>query len=78
MEKIKCISCGKELIRVFHGNTRTIPPEQDAWCEAVVHIVVGGYGSRHDMSELVVGICDDCVDRKVKEGKILVKNDTGS
>jgi len=69
---MKCIICDKEFDRCF--SDPEFPEETSAWSEAVVDCIIGGYGSRHDMCELIVGICDDCLDKKIQEGTIIVRN----
>lgn len=70
---LKCICCGKKLERCLDAGTVEAEPEVDAWDDAGVHLFVPGFGSRHDMSDIVVGICDNCIDKKLEDGSIYVK-----
>ena len=44
--------------------------ENRLWTGGVVGNISGGYGSIHDGSKYVIGICDDCVTLKLNEGKL--------
>lgn len=70
---LKCICCGKKLERCLDAGDVEVEPEVDAWDYAGVHLFVPGFGSRHDMSDIVVGICDDCIDKRLEDGSIYVK-----
>jgi hypothetical protein len=70
---MKCLICGKTLKKLSVSNS---PPEEDMWREAIVHRISGGFGSRHDMTEFVIGICDDCIDLKIEDGKLELEKDT--
>jgi len=77
---IKCFGCGKTLRRVWEdegsveGEIRKISePEVDAWDDGGVHLFVPGYGSQHDMDKIIIGICDDCIDKGLNEGTLILK-----
>ena len=44
--------------------------ENRLWTGGVVGNISGGYGSIHDGSKYVIGICDDCVTLKLNEVKL--------
>lgn len=68
---IKCVCCGKLLKRLHKDAIHA--PEIDMWNNAGVHTFVPGYGSRYDMTEMIIGICDDCIEQKIKEGLLIFK-----
>ena len=69
---MKCIVCDKEFDRCF--SNQEFPEETSAWSKGIVDCMVGGFGSRYDMCELIVGICDECLEKKIQEGIIIVTN----
>ena len=64
---MKCIVCGKELVQL---EPTDIEPAKGMWDGAGVDDFLVGYGSHHDMEMFTIGICDDCIDLKIKEGVI--------
>ena len=71
MRKIKvkgpvlCIVCGKEL-KSIHGEDYEM-----------IHVGIMGhlyapYGSSHDGDIYQIGICDDCIQQKEKEDKVVL------
>lgn len=48
-----CISCGKEWTNPGQGSPKGIQERIEV-----------GYGSRHDLLEITVEICDDCIEKK--------------
>ena len=67
---LKCICCGRKLKFLYKG---LYEPEVDMWNNAGVHQFVPGYGSRHDSKEFIVGICDDCLTKKLEDGSVIKK-----
>ena len=65
---LKCICCGEKLKFIGHGD---FDPSVDMWQKAGVHQFVPGFGSRYDSTEFVVGICDDCLTKKLEDGLII-------
>jgi len=68
---LKCMVCKKELKPLEEGEYE---PEKDMWDDAGVHTFVPGYGSKHDSTRFIVGICDDCIDKLVEEKLVIVKS----
>lgn len=50
---------------IFHERA-----ENRLWVDGVVGNISAGYGSSNDGSVYVIGVCDDCISIKVKEGSI--------
>ena len=69
---IKCIVCGRSLSILREVDSlNDCPPETDMWDGAGVHEFIPGYGSKHDMKKLIVGICDDCLDKALEYKEIV-------
>lgn len=64
---MKCIICEKKIKRLHKGEE---PPELGMWGNGGVHEFIPGYGSKHDMSRFIIGICDDCLDKLIEKGII--------
>lgn len=41
----------------------------------IIHIIDAGYGSKHDGSQLIIAICDECISKKLDDGTILFFSD---
>lgn len=37
----------------------------------IIHIIDAGYGSKHDGSQLIISICDECIAKNLDDGTIL-------
>lgn len=72
--KVKCLICGKELKLSVNTDEPTTVTEAAAypWDGAVVDLIVGNYGSKFDLTEYLVAICDNCVHDAVQWGRLLV------
>lgn len=68
--ELKCICCGVRLEYISDGDS---VPEVDMWKNAGVHDFIPGFGSRHDMSDMIVGICDDCIKKKLETEQLIKK-----
>ena len=68
--EIKCIACGKPLKPLEDFDVEAHPLSAN-FDDATVDQLYPGYGSRHDLSRFIVGICDDCIDVKLKEGLLI-------
>jgi hypothetical protein len=72
-----CFSCGKQieytvhLLRSRYGESRTVF-ELDFAIEVTLQ---GSYGSRYDLTEMVIWICDDCIDEKIEERVFMINED---
>jgi hypothetical protein len=41
----------------------------------IIHIIDASYGSKHDGSQLIIAICDECIAKKIDDGTILFFDD---
>lgn len=72
---IKCICCEKPIKPMEYDRiTKNTKAEQWMYHDAVVDMMYAGYGSSHDTSKFLIGICDSCVDLKIKNN-IIKDND---
>jgi hypothetical protein len=68
--KIKCIICEKEL-EILHYDIKN---KGHHLCNnANIADFTVGYGSRFDTNNYIFGLCDDCLEIKLKKG-ILINN----
>ena len=65
---LKCIVCGKDLKYINNGDYR---PEQDMWAGAGVHNFIPGFGSAYNCHCFVVGVCDNCISKKLEDRSII-------
>lgn len=73
-----CIICGKavEYCGPSEDRPKLSKAGNDCWHDAIVHNIVGGYGSgKFDCTELVAAICDDCGVKAVEDKRLLVLYD---
>lgn len=69
--EFKCICCGKKLEIDDTFENRTIcEADKESFDYASCHIITPGYGSRYDMVEFLIGICDDCICKAVEDKRI--------
>ena len=72
---MNCIICGKEIksletisdYRISQGVDYIISGMYE---DAAVHEFICGYGSRFDGDHYIIGICDNCLEYKIKKGLI--------
>ena len=72
--KYNCIVCGKEIKKVNNDDINL--DEDDStkwWFGGAVDKIVTGYGSNFDGDIYSFGICDDCIEKKSKDGTIKFK-----
>jgi len=67
--KIKCICCEKDITPVLLDDD-DCPADIGNWSRASVDRLTCGFGSIHDMSIFIIGICDDCLTKKHKDGVV--------
>ena len=70
---MKCICCGKKL-KVFDESFNS-PANKAAWDDCLVDAVEAGFGSKHDSITLLIGICDDCIDKKLADKSLIPVED---
>jgi len=74
VQVIKCICCSQEIKPLDRiSNKKDI--EQNMWCDGEVSTIMPGYGSRYDMTLFYIGICDDCIEEKLKEKVLVIKKE---
>jgi len=44
----------------------------------IIHIIEAGYGSKHDGDQLIIAICDDCINENLEDGTLLYYDSSGS
>ena len=71
MDSIKCIFCKKEMKPIY--KTSDDQPENFNWDGGVVDKLYVGYGSKFDGEQIVISICDDCLESKIANKIILMK-----
>lgn len=74
----RCIICGVALEPLYANEPEVDFDTSDKLCflDGVVGMIMGGYGSRYDMTDFIIGVCDPCLDTRVKQGKIIKKKGT--
>jgi len=75
MQKFKCIICEKEIESIWFESIKAENPESGAWAGGVVEKLYMPYGSKFDGELFVFGLCDQCIEKKYKEGIIGKKLD---
>ena len=73
IQSFDCICCGKTLN--IQSNDKPTTDFSSLICEdGIVDKMCGGVGSKYDGDIMYFGICDKCLDKKKKDGKILIVN----
>ena len=65
-----CFSCGKQLTYLTFKKSSLM--EIDGAIEVVVE---GGYGSKFDLAQMLIWICDECIEQKMKERVFMINED---
>jgi hypothetical protein len=65
----KCVFCGKENIELYQNYNS--PLYQNFFHDGTVDLFVPGYGSKFDNSNLIIGFCDDFLEKKINSNLIL-------
>ena len=47
-------------------------PVNMSWLDGNVSVMHCGYGSRYDLSNIIIALCDDCIEKNLHDGKIAV------
>jgi len=66
---LKCVCCGAGIDEV--PGSPDSEASSSCWDGAVVDKICGGYGSKHDMSLFIIGICDKCVSERIESGLLI-------
>jgi len=74
---MKCLICGKPVKLLYDEdvdqNKKSTPPSS-MWDDGVVDDISVGYGSKYDGDILLIAICDDCIDKKLKDNSIIMSD----
>ena len=73
IKSLECIVCGAE-IKISDIDTESHKFEELCWDHGVIEKMYANYGSIHDGDIFYVALCDDCIDKKKEQGRILVIN----
>jgi hypothetical protein len=70
MKDINCICCGNPIkpLDIFKGQADSL--KSHLWDDAMVTEIVAGYGSGFDCDKFIIGICDTCIEKKLKSGTL--------
>jgi len=69
--EIKCVGCSKPIQTLDWPGVNTSRADQNCYDDGLVHTVVAGYGSKHDTSQFLIGICDDCATKFKEDGRLI-------
>lgn len=71
---MKCICCSKQIYKMGDEDDESFnksTPESSMWNDCVVEKISSGYGSSYDGSVFLIGICDECIGKKLKDQSIV-------
>jgi len=71
MRTFKCICCGAKIKPLYPEHLDALKPQSGMWDDGTVELITMPYGSILDMNKYLIGICDNCIIKKEKEGVIL-------
>lgn len=71
MSNRKCICCDKQINCMEFEEE--LSDESQMWINGVTDKITCNYGSKFDESRLIISICDSCIELKLKEGVINIK-----
>lgn len=71
---LPCILCGSEIPPLNWGNDDSDSDivSNMTWNNGDVAILHCGYGSRHDLTNFIIAICDDCIEKSLQNGRIAI------
>jgi hypothetical protein len=70
---VRCVCCGQEIRREWPDLPEAPTPDRDVWHGAIVSYIRAGLGSKHDIDQFYVGICDPCADDAIRHGRLIEK-----
>ena len=70
-----CIVCDTKIKALEANILDNNKPYNRMWDDGIVDIISAGYGSRKDGDIYIIGICDNCVEQKLKNNKITFYKD---
>jgi hypothetical protein len=66
-----CFSCGEHIdYLTFRGKNTSMGIDG-----AIQIIVEGSYGSKFDLSQMIIWICDECIEQKMEERVFMINED---
>lgn len=72
---VKCVVCDVEIPDSFPEIEKDELAEEYAehtsFANGAVGVISFGFGSRHDTKVLIIGLCENCYDKKVETGSVL-------
>jgi hypothetical protein len=71
---MKCICCSKK-IKSLHKFDDKENLENNMWDDGCVDVIIPGYGSKYDMTVFYICVCDECIEKKLKEKILTIKVD---
>jgi len=74
-KEFPCIVCGNPIKILDMGYYDAIELEQNMWDGGTVDPIYMPFGSRLDGRSYYIGLCDDCVEKKEKDGGIIRRRD---
>ena len=66
LTSFSCIVCSKDM-RALEPTSK---PESGMWNEGSVTKMTSNYGSDYDGDEYLIGVCDDCLETKIRQGMV--------
>lgn len=81
-EDIKCICCGKQLEALHEdenykgrchccGGDKESGPETIMLSGSMINTAAAGYGSCHDTTKFLIGVCDGCITKALEDGRLV-------
>lgn len=70
MSNLPCLICGKEISPSI-DDVSDIPVNL-SWQGGDVAVMHCGYGSRYDLTNLIIAMCDDCIEKSLQDGRLAV------
>ena len=65
-----CFSCGKQITYLTFKKSSLMDVN-----DAIEILVKGGYGSKFDLSQMLIWICDECIEEKMEERVFIINKD---
>ena len=83
-EQVKCVCCSKDIKPAMEdedymgecgkcGHNEPTDVDHIMLKDSIASTISAGYGSDYDGFLFVIAICDDCIEKKLKEGNIVYK-----
>jgi hypothetical protein len=69
---VPCLLCGNELSPTADDISDNDIAVNMSWQGGDVAVMHCGYGSRHDLTNFLIAICDDCLEKSLQDGRIAI------